>query len=143
MAASVLIVVGEGGNEQLISEIAAATAKLQKGQAGGQIGPVIDDIAVKRCHNYIEDSEKNGAEILVDGRAWSGAAAGHWVGPTVIVHKNANDKALKDEIFGPILSIICLNTWEEALAMENANPYGNAASIYTERGANAEYFTRR
>ena len=63
MAASVLIVVGEGGNEQLIREIAEATAKLAKGQATGQVGPVIDDLAVNRCQDYIQDSEKNGATV--------------------------------------------------------------------------------
>lgn len=50
---------------------------------------------------------------------------------------------MQDEMFGPVLSVIVVQTWEEAIAIENANPYGNAACIYTEKGAYAEWFTKR
>ena len=68
---------------------------------------------------------------------------GNWIGPTVILHSSSNDAAMQQEIFGPVLSVIRVNTWQEAIAIENANPYGNAACIYTERGAVADYFTSR
>ncbi len=143
MAASVLIVVGE--NPALIDQIVSAASALKPGQEAGQVGPVIDGIAQKRILGYITDAEaKYGAKILLDGRKWSQERPqGFWVGPTILLHENKTDPALLDEIFGPVLSIIHVNSFEEALEIENNNPYGNAASIYTERGANAEYFTKR
>jgi acyl-CoA reductase-like NAD-dependent aldehyde dehydrogenase len=87
--------------------------------------------------------ERDGADILVDGRSWASRTPGCFVGPTVLLHKNKNDRALLDEIFGPVLSVFRVDTWEEAIEIENANPYGNAACIYTEKGAVAEWFTSR
>lgn len=65
------------------------------------------------------------------------------VGPTVILHASKDDAAMKEEIFGPVLSVYVVSSWEEAIAIENSNPYGNAASIYTSSGGNAEWFTSR
>lgn len=142
MAASVLIVVGE--NKTLLDQLVEAAGKLQPGQAAGEVGPVIDGLAKKRILDYINDAENNcGAKVLLDGRSWASRDKGFWVGPTILLHKNKTDKALLEEIFGPVLSVIQVDTYEEALAMENANPYGNAASVYTEKGANAEWFIKR
>lgn len=96
-----------------------------------------------RVLDYINSSVETGAEILLDGRSWSAEPNGFWVGPTIIKHKNLSDKALHDEIFGPVLSVIQVDTWQEAITIENNNPYGNAACIYTEKGANAEWFINR
>jgi malonate-semialdehyde dehydrogenase (acetylating)/methylmalonate-semialdehyde dehydrogenase len=97
-----------------------------------------------RVLDYINEAEANGAKILLDGRSWATErAAGYWVGPTIILHSNVNDRAMKEEIFGPVLSVYCANSWDEAIAIENGNPYGNAACVYTEKGANAEWFTKR
>ena len=68
---------------------------------------------------------------------------GYWVGPTVLLHHNKHDKALHDEIFGPVLSVYAVESAKEAIEIENANPYGNAACIYTTSGATAEWFTKR
>lgn len=142
MAASVLITIGE--NKPLLDQLVETAGKLQAGQAAGQVGPVIDGLAQKRILDYINDAENNcGAKVLLDGRSWAKKDKGFWVGPTILLHKNKEDKAMREEIFGPVLSIIQVDTYEEALAIENSNPYGNAASVYTERGANAEYFTKR
>ena len=142
MAASVLIVVGD--NQPLIDEIVNLASKLQPGQENGKVGPIIDGIARDRTVRYINEAERSDAKILVDGRGWMNSnPTGFWIGPTVIMHKNSNDPAMQDEIFGPVLSIIQVDTWDEAIAIENANPYGNAACIYTERGANAEWFIKR
>jgi hypothetical protein len=65
------------------------------------------------------------------------------VGPTIILHTNPNDRAMKEEIFGPVLSVYCASSWDEAITIENGNPYGNAACVYTEKGANAEWFIKR
>lgn len=94
--------------------------------------------------SYIEESAAGGAQILLDGRHWSTQRPkGNWVGPTIILHKNRADRALHDEIFGPILSVLRVRSFEEAIEIENANPYGNAACVYTERGGNAEWFIKR
>lgn len=104
----------------------------------------LDSVVIHRVLSYIDEAEKSGAKILLDGRSWaSKKEQGYWVGPTVILHSNKADRALHDEIFGPVLSVIKVQTREEAIAIENANPYGNAACIYTERGANAEWFTKQ
>ena len=117
---------------------------LQPGQGAGQVGPVISRESRDRIISYIDEAERGGARILVDGRTWKDAAPrGHWVGPTVILHASKGDRALHDEIFGPVLSVLEVDTAEEALAIENACPYGNAACIYPSSGGSAEYFQRR
>merc|ERR1711991_596133 len=68
---------------------------------------------------------------------------GYWVGPSILLHSSKTDAAVSDEIFGPVLSVLQVDTWEEAVSIENANPYGNAACIYTEMGAHAEWFVKR
>ncbi|KAJ1561558.1 hypothetical protein HK096_004238 [Nowakowskiella sp. JEL0078] len=145
MAASVLLTISQ--QSSLIDTILTKTKSIVFGQESGQLGPVIDDAAVSRINGYIAQAEKSGAKILLDGRKVSnnGTAfkGGYWVGPTVILHKSSDDAAMKEEIFGPLLSIYVCKDAEEALKIENRNPYGNAACIYTTRGDIAEYFTKR
>ena len=142
MAAAVLIVVGDV-KQQFFDLLISKAKALQPGQKPGQIGPLIDEASKIRNLRYINEAEaRDGASVLVDGRSWS-TMKGFWVGPTVILHKSAQDAAVTDEIFGPILSIVRVNTFDEALAIENANPYGNAASIYTSIGQHSEYFLKR
>jgi acyl-CoA reductase-like NAD-dependent aldehyde dehydrogenase len=142
MAASALITVQQ--QDDLIAQIVAKASKLTPGQGAGQMGPIIDQAAVDRCHRYIEEAvSKNGAKLLLDGRSWTNAQPGYWIGPTILFHTSAQDPAFREEIFGPILSIVQVETREEAVAIENASPYGNAACIYTTVGAHAEWFTAR
>ncbi|KAF9979310.1 hypothetical protein BGZ73_000004 [Actinomortierella ambigua] len=142
MAASVLLTIGH--QQALLDKIVAKAEALQPGSNAGQVGPVIDQASLDKIRRYIDEAEAGGAKILVDGRGWTQEhAEGFWVGPTVILHTNKHDRALHDEIFGPVLSILQVESADEALAFENANPYGNAACIYTGSGATAEYFTQR
>ena len=142
MAASVLLIVGEV--KPLFFELLIKKAKaLKAGQEPGQVGPVIDQASKTRILRYINEAEtRDGAEVLVDGRSWS-SKSGFWVGPTILLHKSSKDAAVVDEIFGPVLSVVKVNTFDEALEIENTNPYGNAASIYTSIGQNSEYFLSR
>ncbi|KAI9219959.1 Aldehyde/histidinol dehydrogenase [Blastocladiella britannica] len=138
MAASVLLVVGE--NQPLVDKI----VERAKALTTKEIGPVIDEPSVKRITGYIEDAERSGARVLLDGRPWTAAhRPGTFVGPTVLLHTNAADRALHDEIFGPVISILEVKTIDEALAIEAACPYGNAACIYTSSGFTAEYASKR
>jgi len=133
----------------LIDNIVKKAAGIQPGSEAGFVGPVIDLPSKEKIVKYIDESEAGGAQILLDGRSWSKDTSneltkkGFWVGPTVILHKNKADAALHDEIFGPVLSIYSCSSKEEAIEIENASPYGNAACIYTSSGAVAEWFTKR
>jgi malonate-semialdehyde dehydrogenase (acetylating)/methylmalonate-semialdehyde dehydrogenase len=140
MAASVLILVGDTGNilDQIISEA-------RKIRVGEELGAVISPAAKTRIEGYIDRAEAAGYKILVDGRGANvaGKENGTYVGPTLIEGVPAGAECACDEIFGPVLSIIQVNTLDEAIAIENINPYGNAASIYTTSGAVARYFSER
>ena len=142
MAASVLLIVGN--QNTLLQKLIKLVSFLEKGNEKNQIGPIIDKASIQKIVNYINFSEKTGSEILVDGRKWMKDKPGYWIGPTIILHNNnTNDPALNNEIFGPVLSILQVNTKEEAIEIENNNPYGNAACIYTSKGGNAEWFQKR
>jgi len=141
MAASVLLMVGEFPPKFL--ELLCGKAKaLKAGQQAGEIGPVIDQASKDKIMRYINEAvDRDGAEILVDGRSWGAdKKGGFWVGPTILRHKSPKDAAMNDEIFGPVLSIYPVATREEAIAIENANPFGNAAAIYTSVGQHADWF---
>jgi len=143
MAASVLLVVGKFPPKFL--ELLSSKAKaLKAGQDKGEIGPDIDQASKDKIMRYINEAvDRDGAEILVDGRSWAEKPAGFWVGPTILKHKSAKDAAVREEIFGPVLSVVEVATREEAIAIENSNEYGNAAAIYTSVGQNADWFLSR
>mmetsp|Transcript_8876 Transcript_8876/g.14079 ORF Transcript_8876/g.14079 Transcript_8876/m.14079 type:complete len:491 (-) Transcript_8876:424-1896(-) len=142
MAASVLVTVGD--QPALLDAVVAKASSLKPGQDAGcpHVGPVIDKESQARILKYINEAEAGGAKILLDGRGWS-TRDGSWVGPTIILHANKADRALHDEIFGPVLSVLKVDSREEAIEIENSNPYGNAACIYTNSGGASEWFTRR
>jgi malonate-semialdehyde dehydrogenase (acetylating)/methylmalonate-semialdehyde dehydrogenase len=124
MAASVLLTLGE--QPELIARIVEKASTLVAGQESGQIGPVIDKLSQEKIVKYINEAESAGAKILLDGRSWTSKSEGFWVGPTVILHQNRKDRALHEEIFGPVISIYVCKDKEEAIEIENGNPYGNA-----------------
>lgn len=136
MAASILIVVGKG-RKTLLEKLVAKAASLKAGQAPGEIGPIIDPPAVQRISGYVANCESQGGKILLDGRSWQSKSPGFWFGPTVLLHQSSKEPAMQDEIFGPVLSVLEVDTFDEAVAIENANPYGNAAAIYTMSGQTA------
>jgi len=150
MAASVLLTVGE--QPELVERIVAKAAAIQMGQEKGCMGPVIDAAAAERIRGFIDSAEADGATVLLDGRSWGERGArpaqyahGHWVGPTVLrmpAHLRTHP-AMSAEIFGPVICVHAVPTAQEALAIEQADPHGNAACIYTQSGATAEYFSRR
>eukprot|EP00435_Cladocopium_sp_Y103_P069166 s1261_g32.t2 len=133
MAASILIVVGKG-RKTFLEKLVAKAASLKAGQAPGEIGPIIDPPAVQRISGYVANCESQGGKILLDGRSWQSKSPGFWFGPTVLLHQSSKEPAMQDEIFGPVLSVMEVDTFDEAVAIENANPYGNAAAIYTMSG---------
>ena len=147
MAASVLLLVG-GEHEQqqqsnlLLQRIVEKASQIAPGMGPGQMGPVIDATSYEKITSYIALAEKDGAKVLLDGRSWK-RNAGNWIGPTVLLHQSASDRTLTEEVFGPVLSVLQVNSWEEAVAIENASPFGNAASVYTTSGGAADWFCAR
>lgn len=134
MAASAMVAVGEV--QHIIDKLCEEAKKIV---AGKNLGAVISAAAKERIEKYIDEAEKMGAKILVDGRKTvvAGKEGGFYVSPTVIDYVTPEMSVAKEEIFGPVISIIRVKTLEEALAIENGNPYGNAASVFTQSGGAA------
>ncbi len=136
MAASAMI--GVGNVDDIIDRICDEARKIIPGE---NLGAVINRESKDRIEKYITEAESQGAKILVDGRGAKvkGKENGTYVGPTVIDYVTPEMSVATEEIFGPVISIMRTNTVDEALAIENANPYGNAASVFTQNGAVARY----
>lgn len=136
MAASAMV--GVGNVDHIIARICEEVKKIVPGQ---NLGAVISKESKERIERYISEAEKDGAKILVDGRGAvvKGKENGTYVGPTVIDYVKPEMSVAKEEIFGPVISIMRTKTIDEALAIENANPYGNAASVFTQNGGLARY----
>ena len=140
MAASAMVAVGEV--DHIIKKIVEEAKKIVPGQ---NLGPVINKESQQRIEKYITEAEEQGATILLDGRGITvnGKEGGTYIGPTVIDHVKPDMNIAKEEVFGPVISITRANTVDEALAIENANPYGNAASVFTQNGGVARYIIDR
>jgi malonate-semialdehyde dehydrogenase (acetylating) / methylmalonate-semialdehyde dehydrogenase len=140
MAASAMI--GVGDVDSIIEKICDEARKIIPGE---NLGAVINKQSQQRIEQYITEAEQQGAKILVDGRhaKVAGSENGTYVGPTVIDFVTPDMSVATEEIFGPVISIMRTKTVDEALAIENANPYGNAASVFTQSGAMARYVIDR
>ena len=151
MAASVLIVVGK--QDELLQRLKEEVSKIKLGVEKGEMGPVITPDSLANVRGYLDSAEKFGSELLVDGRKLFVSPAstslpnstGNWIGPSIILHNGfgPNERALSEEIFGPVLSVIRVETWAEAIKIENGSPFGNAACVYTQRGGAADWFVGR
>ncbi len=140
MAASAMV--GVGNVDHIIDKICDEARKIIPGQ---NLGAVISKESKERIERYITEAEEQGANILVDGRnaVVNGKEKGVYVGPTVIDNVTPDMAVATEEIFGPVISIIRTKTVDEAIAIENANPYGNAASVFTQSGGIARYVIDR
>jgi malonate-semialdehyde dehydrogenase (acetylating) / methylmalonate-semialdehyde dehydrogenase len=145
LATSVVVAVGEAA-DPLVKELVRAADNLTVGagcEVKTQMGPVITDEAKKRVLSYIELGEKEGAKLVRDGRKDSVTKGeGYFVGPTIFDHVDPNSRIAKEEIFGPVLSVIRVKDLKEALAVIDESEYGNAASIFTRSGGAAREFTQ-
>jgi malonate-semialdehyde dehydrogenase (acetylating) / methylmalonate-semialdehyde dehydrogenase len=136
MAASAMV--GVGNIDHIVKRLCDEARKIVPGK---NLGPVISQQAKERIEKYITEAEKDGATILVDGRnaVVQGKEGGYYVGPTVIDHVRPDMKVAREEIFGPVLSIMRTKSVDEAIKIENSSPYGNAASVFTQSGGVARY----
>lgn len=140
MAASVMVAVSA------TDHVIARMAEIAKAMIPGKdIGPVISAEAKARIVRYIGEAEAQGAKVIVDGRECvvPGREDGYFLGPTIIDHVTPEMRIAQEEVFGPVLVIIRAKDVDEAIAVENASPYGNAASVYTESGGVARKVMER
>jgi malonate-semialdehyde dehydrogenase (acetylating)/methylmalonate-semialdehyde dehydrogenase len=131
MAASVMVAVSA------TDHVIARMVEIAKAMVPGKdIGPVISAEAKARITSYIDEAESQGAKVLVDGRGTkvNGRENGYFLGPTIIDHVKPDMKIAQEEVFGPVLVIVRAPDVDAAIAIENASPFGNAASVYTESG---------
>ena len=140
MAASAMV--GVGAIDHIVERICEEARRIVPGR---NLGAVISVEAKERIERYITEAEQQGAKILVDGRGATvpGKENGSYVGPTVIDGVKPDMAVAREEIFGPVISIMRVDSLDEALAIENANPYGNAASVFTQNGSYARYVIDR
>jgi malonate-semialdehyde dehydrogenase (acetylating)/methylmalonate-semialdehyde dehydrogenase len=140
MAASAMVAVGEV--DHIVEKICDEARKVVPGK---NLGAVISKEAKEKIEKYITEAEQQGAKILVDGRhaKVNGKENGTYVGPTVIDFVKPYMAVAKEEIFGPVISIMRTNNLDDAIAIENNNPYGNAASVFTQNGSYARYVIER
>ncbi|MEQ6330721.1 CoA-acylating methylmalonate-semialdehyde dehydrogenase [Pseudomonas chengduensis] len=143
MAISVAVFVGE--SKQWIDELATQMAALHPGHwqdSGAAYGPLISPQARQRVLRLIEQGKAEGAECLLDGSQCTveGYPNGNWVGPTLFRGVTTKMGLYREEIFGPVLVCMQVDTLEEAIALVNASPYGNGTSLFTRSGGAARHF---
>jgi malonate-semialdehyde dehydrogenase (acetylating)/methylmalonate-semialdehyde dehydrogenase len=136
MAASVMVAVAD--TDHIITRMAEVARQMVPGK---DVGPVISAAALERITRYIDEAEAAGATVVVDGRGSKvpGREGGYFIGPTILDNVTPDMAIAKDEVFGPVLAIVRAKDVTEAVAIENASPYGNAASVFTESGGIARY----
>ncbi|KAH7031184.1 Aldehyde/histidinol dehydrogenase [Microdochium trichocladiopsis] len=147
MALSTLVMVGE--TKEWLNEVAESAKQLTINggfEPGADLGPVISPQSKERIESLIASAEAEGATILLDGRGAKPPGAqyanGNWVGPTIITNVTTDMKCYTEEIFGPVLVCLNVDTLDEAIDLINANEYGNGTAIFTRSGATAESFRR-
>lgn len=141
MAAAQMIAVA--GVDHIIDRMVDEAKKLVPGE---NLGPVISRTAFDRITGFITEAEQAGAKVLLDGRSprvEGDARNGYYLGPTIIDHVTRDMRIAQEEVFGPVIGIIRAPDLDAALAIENANPYGNAAAVFTRSGGLAHRVMER
>ncbi|KAF1813671.1 methylmalonate-semialdehyde dehydrogenase mitochondrial precursor [Eremomyces bilateralis CBS 781.70] len=143
MALSVCVMVGE--TKEWVSEIAERAKELKVNggfEESADLGPVISPEAKRRIEDVIASAEKEGATILLDGRGAHPEKYpnGNFIGPTVIANVKPHMRCYTEEIFGPVLVCLNVDTIDEAIEMSNNNEYGNGTAIFTRSGPSASKY---
>ena len=140
MAAATMLAVGDV--DHIVEQVVEQSKALIPGET---LGAVISASAKSSIEKHITEAEEQGATVLLDGRNTSvdGCEAGTYVGPTVLDNVTPDMSIASAEVFGPVLSIIRTGNLKEAMELENASPYGNAAVVYTQDGQIAKQFAKQ
>ncbi len=147
MAVSVAVAVGNIA-DQLVENINLKAQRLKIApwtDSEAEMGPVISKEHKQKIENYISLGLEEGAKLLLDGRNYNlqGYENGYFVGPTLFDNVSKNMTIYKDEIFGPVLSIVRVKSYEEAINLVNSHKFGNGTSIYTSDGEIARHFSTK
>jgi len=146
MAISATVAVGSAG-DALVDAVSGKARSVRVGpgrEAGSEMGPVVTAAARDRIVGLIGSGEQQGGKLAVDGRGVvvPGHENGFFVGPTVIDEVRTDMDVYREEIFGPVLSVLRAGTVDDAIRIVNANPYGNGTAIFTSSGEAARTFQR-
>jgi malonate-semialdehyde dehydrogenase (acetylating)/methylmalonate-semialdehyde dehydrogenase len=141
MAISAIVAVEPIGNA-LVARIKSRMANIVTGDGtkGSDMGPLVTAVHRDKVASYIEAGSKDGATVVVDGRDLKVEGDGFFLGPTLLDNVTPKMSVYTDEIFGPVLSIIRVNTYDEALNLVNSHQYGNGTAIFTNDGGAARRF---
>ncbi|MGO1594089.1 MAG: aldehyde dehydrogenase family protein, partial [Ancrocorticia sp.] len=145
MALPVVVAVG-GVGPALAQKVKEHAEKIKVGPGMGEgieMGPVIDAKSKDFIVSLIDDAEQRGSDIVLDGRSLviPGHENGHFLGPTIIDNVPLDAPAYKEEVFGPVLTIVHADTYEEAIKIVNSSEFGNGAAIFTNDGGMARRFS--
>jgi len=140
MAAAVMV-----GVDKVDHIVDRMVEEAKKVVPGDTLGSVISKEAKERIEKYIDEAEAAGAKVLVDGRKATvkGKEGGFYVGPTIVDHVTPDMVIAKEEVFGPVISIIRTKNLDDAIAVENSSNYGNAAAVFTQSGGAAKEVMER
>jgi malonate-semialdehyde dehydrogenase (acetylating)/methylmalonate-semialdehyde dehydrogenase len=145
LAGSVLVPVGDAAGP-LLDLLVARTQAMTVGdgsKTGVEMGPLVTSDHCKRVTGYVEKGVAEGAVPLVDGRQHKPAGNGYFLGPTIFDRVTPEMTIAREEIFGPVLSVMRVKTLDEAIELVNHSPYGNATAIFTASGKSAREYSRR
>ncbi|MGW5522947.1 CoA-acylating methylmalonate-semialdehyde dehydrogenase [Gordonia sp. NPDC003950] len=143
MAISVAVAVGDVADD-LVAKITerAQTIRTGDGTKNSDMGPLVTAAHRDKVASYVDAGEKSGATVILDGRGVQadGGKDGFWLGPTLFDNVTTDMSIYTDEIFGPVLSVVRVESYDEALELINSNPYGNGTAIFTNDGGAARRF---
>ena len=142
MAVSVLVAVGEAG-DRLVPAIQRRLGALAIGPGtdpASEMGPLITREHRDKVASYVAAAAAEGATVVVDGTAQEFDTDGFFVGVSLVDHVKPGTAVYDDEIFGPVLSVVRVDSFDEAVALINANPYGNGVALFTRDGGAARQF---
>jgi malonate-semialdehyde dehydrogenase (acetylating)/methylmalonate-semialdehyde dehydrogenase len=145
MAISVVVAVGDTIADAIVARLKPKLAELKIGngaEAGVEMGPLVTREHLERVRSYIEIGEREGAAVIVDGRKHPCAQSspGFYLGPTLLDRVTSAMRVYKEEIFGPVLSLVRVQTPQEALDLVNAHEFGNGVAVFTRNGDAARWF---
>ena len=146
MAISAVVAVGSAG-DALVAKLKEKAEEVKVGpgdDVSSEMGPIVTPESRDRIVGYVDRGEQAGATLVVDGRGLvvAGYEAGFFVGPTLFDQVQTDMDIYTDEIFGPVLAVVRVESLEEAIDLINANPYGNGTAIFTSSGNAARHFQR-
>jgi malonate-semialdehyde dehydrogenase (acetylating)/methylmalonate-semialdehyde dehydrogenase len=144
MAISAVVAVGEAG-DRLIEDVQTRIEKITVGpgdQPGVEMGPLVTSQHLDRVRGYVDSGEEQGALLVADGRDFvvDGFEDGYFFGPTLFDNVTTDMSIYTDEIFGPVLSTVRMEHFEDAIQLINENPYGNGTAVFTNDGGAARKF---